>query len=215
MEAFFQLYAGMIAFVYHYFDRIVINGYLSILSRPENVVYFFRQVVGIKAITKKVPTQRTREYQRWVEAYALNHDIPMQWAEKGVRKEELVAPYLRRMERAKRYGVYFILQSMEQGQTFRSRKPKFATSDPDYHMLAKTRTRFTHYYFYIRDQVLGPMVMRVASLFPFQSTYWINGHHFIEQQLSGTQVRFRKKDNTFLWVSDPKALQAAADRLSP
>ncbi len=78
MEAFLELYAGMIAFVYHCFDRIVINGYLSILSRPENVVYFFREVVGIKAITKEVLTQRTREYQRWVEAYALNHDIPMQ-----------------------------------------------------------------------------------------------------------------------------------------
>ncbi|MGH8626553.1 MAG: hypothetical protein ACREYC_15220, partial [Gammaproteobacteria bacterium] len=26
------------------FDRIVVNGYLSGLSRPEQVVYFFRQV---------------------------------------------------------------------------------------------------------------------------------------------------------------------------
>jgi hypothetical protein len=28
-------------------------------------------------------------------------------------------------------------------------------------------------------------------------------------------VQFRKDDNAFLWVTDPKALQAAADRLSP
>jgi hypothetical protein len=215
MEAFLELYARMIVFVYHCFDRIVINGYLSMLSRPENVVYFFREVVGIKAITKEVLSRRTRDYQRWVEAYALTHDIPMQWAEKGVRKEDFVLPYLRGMERAKRYGVYFILQSMEQGHTFRSRKPKFPTSDPDYHILAKSRTRFTHYYFYIRDEVLGPMVIRVASFLPFQTTYYLNGHNFIEAELRRAQIRFRKNDNAFVCVADPQALQAAADRFSP
>ncbi len=47
METFMRLYGNLIVFVYHCFDRIVINGYLSMLSRPENVVYFFHQVVGI------------------------------------------------------------------------------------------------------------------------------------------------------------------------
>ncbi len=214
MEAFLELYATMIVFVYHCFDRIVINGYLSMLSRPENVVYFFREVLGIKAITKEVLGSRTRDYQRWVEAYALSHGIPMQWAEKGVRKEDFVAPYLKRMQRAKRYGVYFIFQSMEQGPTFRCRKPKFPTEDPDYHILSKTRSRFTHYYFYIRDEIIGPMTMRMASFFPFQSTYWLNGHHFIEAELNRAPIRFRKNDNAFLSVADPQALQAAADRLS-
>jgi hypothetical protein len=27
------------------------------------------------------------------------------------------------------------------------------------------------------------MVMRVASFFPFQTTYYLNGHSFIEQEL--------------------------------
>ena len=34
-------------------------------------------------------------------------------------------------------------------------------------------------------------------------------------ELQRQGVRFRKDDNAFLWVSDSKALQAAADRLSP
>ena len=38
-----------------------------------------------------------------------------------------------------------------------------------------------HYYFYLRDETLGPMAMRVASFFPFQATYYLNGHSFIEQ----------------------------------
>ena len=42
MEEFIQLFGNLLAFVYHCFDRIVIHGYLSGLSRPEQVVYFVR-----------------------------------------------------------------------------------------------------------------------------------------------------------------------------
>ena len=113
------------------------------------------------------------------------------------------------------YGVYFIFKSMEQGPTFRVSVPKYPTKDPHYRILARQRSRFTHYYFYIRDETLGPMVMRVASFFPFQTTYYLNGHSFIEQELKRAQIGFRKTDNAFLAVDDVAALQAAADKLSP
>jgi hypothetical protein len=41
MELFAKLFHSLLVFVYHCFDRIVIHGYLSGLSRPEQVVYFF------------------------------------------------------------------------------------------------------------------------------------------------------------------------------
>jgi hypothetical protein len=214
MELFSRLFGSLLVFVYHCFDRIVINGYLSSLTRPENVVYFFRQILGIRAITKDVLTQRTRDYQKWVEAYARNQGIPIEWAVKGVRKEDYVLPWLRKMKRHNQYGVYFIFKSMEQGNTFRSAVPKFATEDPDYRILSKKRSRFTHYYFYIHDHIIGPMVIRVASFLPFQSTYYLNGHNFMEKELQHMGVSFRKKDNAFLSVSDPQALQASADRLT-
>jgi len=130
MELFNKLFSRMLVFVYHCFDRVVINGYLSMLSRPENVVYFFRQVVGVPSVTKEVLKKRTDEYKRWVEAYALHQGIPIEWAEKKVRKEDQMAPFLKRMERQNRYGVYFIYRSMEQGFTFRCSIPKFPTKDP-------------------------------------------------------------------------------------
>src|SRR6202047_1317635 len=51
--------------------------------------------------------------------------------------------------------------------------------------------------------------------FPFQTTYYLNGHNFIEQELNRAQVGFRKNDNAFLAIDDVAALQAAADKLSP
>src|ERR1022692_903219 len=58
------------------------------------------------------------------------------------------------------------------------------------------------------------MSMRIASFFPFQATYYLNGHNFIEQELNREQVTFRKNDNAFLAVSDVAALQRAADRFT-
>ena len=79
------------------------------------------------------------------------------------------------MARRDAYGVYFIFKSMEQGPTYRISLPKYPSKDPHYRILARQRSRFTHYYFYIRDEGLGPMVVRVASFFPFQTTYYLNG----------------------------------------
>ena len=158
--------------------------------------------------------QHTNQYRDWVEAYARNHQIPTERAEKGTRKEDYALPALRRMENQNAYGVYFIFKSLEQGRTFRISVPKFPTKDPSHRILAHQRSRFTHYYFYSRDAVLGPIIVGVASFFPFHATYWLNGHSLIEQELKRKQIGFRKTDNAFLAVDNVAELQAAADRLS-
>jgi hypothetical protein len=134
----------------------------------------------------------------------------MEWAEPKVRKEDYVRPAQLRMKRANRHGVYFILKSMEQGQTFRSTVPRFPTEDPNYRILARQRSRFTHYYFYIEDEVLGPMSMRVASFFPFQATYYLNGHNFIERELNRDvpQKRQRLSGGIRLYKGLPTASHA-------
>src|SRR5215831_4012274 len=115
METFAKLFGSLLALVYHCFDRIVILGHLPLLTRPENSVHFFRDLHQVSTISKEVLRQRTNDYHRWVEAFAKKHHIPLQWAEKGVRKEDYVRPHLRRLERQNQFGVYFILKSMERG----------------------------------------------------------------------------------------------------
>ena len=220
METFAKLFGSLLAFVYHCFDRIVIQGYLPLLTRPEHIVHFFRDVHGLYPITKQALAKRTDEYQRWVEAFARNHRIPIQWPDEkmkkqGIKKEDYVRPWGLSMERRQRFGPYFIFKSMERGPTFRSLSPKYPTDDPDYRILRRNWSRYTHYYFYVRDEVLGPLVICIGSFLPFQTTYYLNGHSFIAGELQRQGVGFRKDDNAFLWVSDVEALQAAADRLSP
>jgi hypothetical protein len=214
METFAKLFERFLVFVYHCFDRIVLQGYLPLLTRPEHVVHFFRDVHGQYPITRQVLAKRTLQYRRWVEGYARNHRTPILKGKKGVSKEESVKPYLQRMERRNQHGVYGIFTSMEIGSTFRSKMPKFRTQDPDYRIIHRAPSRYLHYYFYIRDPVIGPFAMCVGTYLPFQTTYYLNGHHFIEIELRRQGVAFRKDDNAFLSTSDPKALQTAADTLS-
>ena len=105
MELFIRLLGSLLVFVhhciYHCFDRIVIRGHLSGMSRPEQLVWFSRQVVGVASVDKEVLSRRTVAYQDWVEAFARNHDTPVEWAETGVRNEDYVARSLRARVRAK------------------------------------------------------------------------------------------------------------------
>src|SRR5207302_9372253 len=153
------------------------------LTRPENLRYYCPDVRRSGAIAKEELRNRPDGYHRWVEAFARKRQIPMEWTEKGVRKEEYVRPYLQRMERQNFFGVYFILKSMEVGPSFRSAVPRFPVEDSDYRIIARQRCRYTHYYFYIRDEVLAPLYLCVGSSLPFQITYYLNGHHYIEREL--------------------------------
>ena len=98
METFHKLFGSLLGFVYHCFDRIVIQGYLPLLTRPEHIVHFFRDVHGVSPLTKDALAKRTQEYQQWVEAFARNHQIPIEWLDaaalktKKLKKEDYVRP---------------------------------------------------------------------------------------------------------------------------
>jgi len=49
--------------------------------------------------------------------------------------------------------------------------------------------------------VLGPLSLCVGSFLPFQITYYLNGHHYIERELLRRKIEFRKNDNAFLAVA--------------
>jgi hypothetical protein len=214
MERLLAVLGQAVQFAYVCWDRIVLSGYIERLQRPENLIYFFQDVVGIDAIEPAVLEQRTSAYKAWVRRIATEQGIPVFAAQRGVRKEELVEPYYRRLHGAE--GVACVLTSLEQGRTFVSYVPrwKVPSGDANYRFIKACRKQFLHYYWYVLDPVMGPMSVRVATYFPFNVTCYLNGHSFVAQELTRDGVRFRKADNAFLAVSDVAALQSAADRLS-
>jgi hypothetical protein len=214
MERLSAVLGQAVQFVYTCWDRIVLNGYLERLQRPEYLVHFFHDVVGVPCIEPSVLEQRTNAYKAWVRRVTDEQGIPVLPAPpKGVRKEDFVQTYYRHLGGQ---AVACVLTSLEQGRTFVSYTPrwKVASGDANYRVIRACRKRFLHYYWYVLDPVMGPMSIRVASYFPFNVTCYLNGHSFVAQELIRTGVRFRQADNAFLAVADVTALQAAADRVS-
>jgi hypothetical protein len=215
MHLLIKLFFSYVQFVYHTFDRVVINGYLDHFKLEGNVVEFFHKVKNRPIITKQVLRERTAQYVRWVQSYADNHQLPCQWVpyikRKPVRHEDIVGPVLERFRRSGRFGVYYILMSKERGRTFRSTQLRRPTEDPNYRMIRRDFSLFRHYYFYIFDPVLGAMALRVGSFLPFQVCAYINGHEFIARELQRRGIGYRQQDNAFLAVDDLQALQRAAN----
>jgi len=62
---------------------------------------------------------------------------------------------------------------MEMGSTFRSQPPKFRTDDPSYRIVRRVPSHLPHYYFYVRDPVIGPLAMCVGAYLSFQRTNYL------------------------------------------
>jgi hypothetical protein len=62
-----ELVGHHVQFGYTAWGRIVLSGYLERLRRPENISYFFREVVGAPAVTPEVLTSRAPPYHAWVQ----------------------------------------------------------------------------------------------------------------------------------------------------
>jgi len=54
MDRLLELLGPAVQFVYTCWDRIVLNGYIERLQRPENLIYFFHDIVGLHCIEPSV-----------------------------------------------------------------------------------------------------------------------------------------------------------------
>ena len=215
MDRLSEVFGERVQFRYTCLDRIVLHGYLTGLQRPEQLVYFFHDVVGVACIEPKVLLGRTSAYRAWVDQYTMGQGIQVLAAPKGVRKEEVVRPYYGKL--GPREGIACVLTSLETNRTFISYTPRQTprSGDVNYRRIEAGRKRFLHLYWYVWDPIMGPMSLRVATYLPFTLTCYLNGHHFVSQQLHRQGVALFQDDNAILSVADPTALQAAADALSP
>jgi hypothetical protein len=190
------------------FDRIVIHGYLSGLSRPEQAVHFVRHVPGnpggkqggTQPAHRRLPQLGGGLCPQSQNSHGVGRERP---AQRGLR-----AACSTLYGETRAYGVYFIFKSMEQGRTFRITVPKYPTGIPttaSWRISAAASliiTSTSAMRFWGRSSSVWPVS------FPSHATYWLNGHSFIERELLRVGIAFHKDDNAFLAVDDVAALQA-------
>lgn len=216
LEKFYKLFLNKLKFSYDCFDRVVLNGYIMSFHKDRYLEYYFKTILRHLFISDKLLKSITKKYNDEIEAYATKHQLPCEWAEKSVRKEEYVENYRHAFEKKDKFGVYYILRSKENESTFRVARPNKKENDPD-NFLAKTRKPFGHYYFYIHDEVLGNMCIRMASYLPFKVTAYLNGHSFIERYLKNTYGKksiYKKRDNAFVNITDINKMLEAKEHFT-
>ena len=144
MDRLSELFGERVQFRYSCLDRIVLNGYLTGLQRPGQLVHFFHDVVGIECIEPPVLAGRTTAYRHWMEQYTAGRGIPVLAAPKGVRKEELVRPYYGQL--GPQEGIACVLTSLETNRTFISYTPHRTprSGDPNHRRIETGRKRFLH-----------------------------------------------------------------------
>jgi len=67
---------------------------------------------------------------------------------------------------------------------------------------------------YFHDALLGACYLKISSYLPFHAEFYFNGHNAIQLQLDKQGIQYRLKDNAFVDVADPGALQKAAQSLN-
>jgi hypothetical protein len=217
LEKFYQLFLNRLKFSYDSFDRIVINGYIRSFHKLSHLCYHFKEILGYGFVNKRILFGVTQSYKEQIESYAKEHHLSCEYIANDIRKESHVEKYRQRFEKKDKFGVYYILKTRENESTFRVVRPNRSDCDPE-NYLAKVRKPFTQYYFYIHDEILGNMSIRIASYLPFKVTVYLNGHSYIERYLKGHSKKkalYKKRENAFLNIKDIDLLIEAKERFTP
>ena len=128
---------------------------------------------------QEVLGQRTNEYRAWVEATPATTRSPSSGPRKACARRTTSGPICARWS-GRPHGVYFIFKSMEMGRRFAHRAqvpdPGSELSHPGRRSSAGSRTTTS-----TSGRGLRPDGHVRGHVLPFQTTYYLNGHTFIER----------------------------------
>jgi hypothetical protein len=207
MNSFIKHHANLIRFAYSCFDRILFNVFVPAWQCAAVLVGLLTKTRNVPAISRAYLKSVSEEYHAKVKSLANEKNIPIVQPPKGVRREEWVEPYYRRLHG--QAGIAVILKNREAARIVVS----YPTKSGGHHL--ELLQRFVdQYYFYIQDADFGKMFLRLCPYLPFNGRLLINGHAWLACQMHRENLSFRQQGNAFLTCSNPERLQQLADSFS-
>ena len=201
-----ERYQRNIAGVLGCFDRVVVTGTLTEVAYPDALAVVLRRE-GIRCFDLGQCAEPLRLRIRdnaLAQAQAAGVAVQYLAKSKGVRKENLVAAVL--AQRGHHPGLVHVLSVMESCTTFKPWHDKTTGQTGVKLAPGKCAT----YYFYLIDEELGLMYVRVPTWLPCRLQIYFNAHHWLAQQLRQAGIAFRMEDNAFVEIADwPRAQELA------
>jgi hypothetical protein len=104
------------------------------------------------------------------------------------------------------HGLIAVLAAVEPCQSF---KLAYAPGCPQ---LVSARRKCLTLYFYFLDRTLGLMHVRIQTWFPFTLHVCLNGHDWLARKMDRHHLGYRRLDNAFASIDDPRRAQRFADK---
>jgi hypothetical protein len=192
-------------------DRIFLAGYLPKLQ-SEGLLVRFLLDRGFPIPSPAALGKIGGVYVRAVERFAKRNRIPVVHFKKGESKELVARRYMRKAERAGRFGVVMIGVAQEKTSAWRGFKAGGSMSHP--HFCYRRMSVFpNHYYIYIRDREFGPAFIKTVGYAPYGIWIYLNGHEWAKRQAEKRGISFEALDNGFRSVEDADALAGICNTL--
>ena len=193
-------------------DRMYMNVYVPALQRAGGVASFFRFHLGNRFASSALMDPITKDFIARMEKFAKQESIPLFTFEKGQRKDDVTAEYLKKFTAEE--GVLFIAKAQEKTPVFRTERRRNENTGATYPWLVRSTAMVNHFYVYCLDRDFGPFFLKFCTYFPYNAKLCLNGHEYVKRQLTNRGIGYEALDNGILSCDDPKKVQALCDGLS-
>jgi hypothetical protein len=202
VNPFVEHHQQSIRFQYSCFDRMLLNAVVQAMQQPAMIVGFLDKYRHVASITRAYFRQVSDDYHCFVSHLAAEQDVPIVEPPKGVRREDGVEPYYRRL--GSQCGIAVILKSRENARIAVS----YATHSGGNRIEVVTRFVW-QYYFCLRNQEWGRMFVRISTYFPVNARVCVNQHEWLARRLDDERVHFGKAPRPLSSVLIPNGCNAS------
>jgi hypothetical protein len=202
MRRFIQRFSDQVTGILSGFDRLVFRGRLRLLTGVRGMAHFL-SLQGI----------RLTEFREYV------LDISDQLKSSSIREAEKIGRPVIYLTSAKenkeeialkiaqedkiQSGLITVLKSLELCKTYTIYRDK-STKQID---LAKQIRKCLYFYHYYFHSEFGLINARIQTWIPFDIQICINGREWLSRKLDKASIGYRRTDNCFTWIEDPKRAQ--------
>ena len=205
MQQFVEKHRGKITGTLSCFDRILFKGYLPLGWGGAMENFIARNGLRIKDFKRFVPRQANR-LKDHAKAMAETAGRPYIYLTGPIRKEERARALATRDGVTE--GLIAVFAAVEACGSF---KVAYGQGRP---RIVRAARKCLCLYFYFLDREFGFMHVRIQTWFPFTVQVYLNGHDWLARKMDKHRMAYRRLDNAFLWIEDPRRAQRFADRFA-
>lgn len=155
---------------------------------------------------KEFVTTQSDRLKAHAQQLAATAGRPYQYLSRPIRKDDAARQIAERDGLTE--GLICVFAILEPAQSFQLR------SGEQRPRLVSTQPRCLGLYFYSLDRAFGLIHIRLQTWFPFTVQSYVNGHSWLERQLTRRGLGFSACDNAGTRLADPVRTQKFADKLS-